>query len=92
MLLARLKDTPSDKSGAWRTFGKGVGKPGLTRAASSVLHVHDEDFIKSSRQQPVAQVFRRPWTECSTFEKGVGMLQLASAVPRSLHKQPIAQR
>ncbi len=55
MLLARLKDTPSDKSGAWRTFGKGVGKPGLTRAASSVLHVHDEDFMKSSRQQPVAQ-------------------------------------
>lgn len=37
MLLATLKATPLDMSGGCRTFGKGVGSPGLTTTASSDL-------------------------------------------------------
>lgn len=37
MLFARLKATPLERSGGCRTFGNGIGCPGLTRTASSVL-------------------------------------------------------
>jgi len=38
MLLPKLKVMPFDKSGLRSTTGKGVASPGLTRAASKVLH------------------------------------------------------